>query len=1728
MSYSVVSIREVFIILGLIFLETLNNPAFASNTYCVDAAASSAGTGSCWTSPFKELSSALSAATGVGDQILIAQGTYKPTGSTRACTFLLNVNGIGVYGGYPSGGGMRDPVNNPTILSGDVGTANDISDNCYHVITIGSNLKLNAVLDGVTITAGNANSSIFPDYLGGGIVSKDTGTLTISNVTLRNNYALRGGGMYNQGSSPSLDTVVFSNNFSTDAINGKAGGMYNYANSNPSLNNVSFISNSSAVDGGGMYNSTNSSPILNKVIFQSNLATGSGAGMYNYSNSNVILSNATFSGNTAHNHAGAIYNNSSSINIVNSTFSGNTASTGNGGAMYSDTGAHALNNSTFTNNTAATGTALYNKNLSGFTITNSIFWGNSTGLSIVNSSSTPAISYSLVQNSNGSGGAWVSSFGMDAGHNLDSNPLLSVLGNYGGSMQTHALLPNSVAIDAGNTCVSADQRGVSRVNSCDIGAFESQGFTLTKTSGDAQNTAINTSFTNPLVVALSSVAGEPTAGGTVTFTDLGTTAKTTLSSAQDVSLSSGSASLAAPTANNILGSYTVQASARGVSTPVSFALTNTAAPTVPTAPSLLVATAVSSTQINLTWVDNSSNETGFVLESPAGTALSTLAANLTSYSHTGLTCGTTYTYSLKASNLAGNSSAITATASTAACPVAIPVAPSSLTATAISTTQINLTWVDNSSNETGFVLESPAGTALTTLAANLNSYSHTGLTCGTTYTYSLKASNLAGNSSAITATASTAACPVAIPVAPSSLTATTISTTQIDLTWVDNSSNETGFVLESPAGTALSTVAANLTNYSHTGLTCGTTYTYSLKASNLAGNSSAITATATTAACPVAIPVAPSSLTATAISTTQIDLTWVDNSSNETGFILESPAGTALSTVAANLNSYSHTGLTCGTTYTYSLKASNLAGNSSAITATATTAACPITLNYNLSVTSAGTGSGVVSGTPSGSYPSGTSINLSALANAGSSFTGWTPSSCASSFNLSSNLNCVAVFDAVVTPVITYSLAVNKAGSGSGVVSGTPAGAYPSSTTITLTAIADAGSSFTGWSPSLCGTSFNLTADLNCTALFETLPPATYSLTLNTAGTGAGIISGTTAGNYLANTAVNLTTVASTGSSFKSWSPSHCANFNLTQNTTCTAIFDSNASAASYSLSIQTLGTGKGIVGGTPAGKYVQNTAVNLLAVADSDSEFVGWTPSRCATGFLLDADSTCVAAFSLKSVPNFNLVLNKVGAGTGSILGTASGVYPQNTAINLVAVADSGSEFAGWNPVRCGTSFKLSADSTCTATFTQKAAATYHFSLAQAGSGRGTVTGSTTGDYVSGTVISLSATADADSLFTGWSPINCGTGFALTADTQCTAIFDKKPLAEKPTYNLTLLSSGASNAILNATPAAPYAAGTQVKLSASAPNAQFLGWQGNGCDSTLIMDRNLICVANFQTLSVGRVRVVDELGNAVAQLTEKKSANVIKVNLARIEGKTGVISVRYQTQAGTALAGVDYQSLSGTLTWGDGDNTVKTLEIPIVPYRTHYGDNYLYLLMSTDNEQLKLDSAFIKLILQDVINQLACNNALQIDHTGNLQGNMSCFTHWVNGTEMDKNEVALLSLKPTHIQSTIDMNPQYLGQYGEVLMVAVYFPDAITAPITLQRRGNTWLHWDGALEELSAITRYASLPKQITVDVYDGVLSNALGRFEVYVGYRLADGSIVFNGLNLLKIKVSAQPQAK
>jgi hypothetical protein len=180
-----------------------------------------------------------------------------------------------------------------------------------------------------------------------------------------------------------------------------------------------------------------------------------------------------------------------------------------------------------------------------------------------------------------------------------------------------------------------------------------------------------------------------------------------------------------------------------------------------------------------------------------------------------------------------------------------------------------------------------------------------------------------------------------VPAAPDGLAATAGSASSIDLAWSDHASDEDGFRIElAPGGTTafteIGTVPAGATTFVSTGLSATTAYSYRVRAYNAVGPSApSNTATATTksqASWPMAPP-APSGLVATAASTSQIDLSWTDNSTDEDGFRIEqAPGGTStfteIGTVAADATAFQSTGLAAGTSYSYRVRANNAVGPS--------------------------------------------------------------------------------------------------------------------------------------------------------------------------------------------------------------------------------------------------------------------------------------------------------------------------------------------------------------------------------------------------------------------------------------------------------------------------------------------------------------------------------------------------------------------------------------------------------------------------------------------------------------------------------------------------------------------------------------------------------------------------------------------------------------------------------
>ncbi len=289
----------------------------------------------------------------------------------------------------------------------------------------------------------------------------------------------------------------------------------------------------------------------------------------------------------------------------------------------------------------------------------------------------------------------------------------------------------------------------------------------------------------------------------------------------------------------------------------------------PTAPSNLTGTSSGPNQINLSWTASTDNVgvTGYLLERCTGSGCTSFAQIATpttaTYSNTGLTASTSYSYRVRATDAAGNLSGysnIASVATPAAPDTTPPSAPSNFSATPASTTQINLLWTASTDNVgvTGYLLERCLGSGCTTFSQiaspTVTSYSDTGLTASTSYSYRVRATDAAGNLSAYSNVVNVATLSVpdtTPPTAPSSLSATPTSSTQVNLSWAASTDNVgvTGYLLERCVGsgcTSFSQIATpSGTTYGDTGLTPSTSYGYRVRATDAAGNLSSYSNVAT-------------------------------------------------------------------------------------------------------------------------------------------------------------------------------------------------------------------------------------------------------------------------------------------------------------------------------------------------------------------------------------------------------------------------------------------------------------------------------------------------------------------------------------------------------------------------------------------------------------------------------------------------------------------------------------------------------------------------------------------------------------------------------------------------------------------------------------------------------------------------------------------------------------------
>jgi uncharacterized repeat protein (TIGR02543 family) len=293
-----------------------------------------------------------------------------------------------------------------------------------------------------------------------------------------------------------------------------------------------------------------------------------------------------------------------------------------------------------------------------------------------------------------------------------------------------------------------------------------------------------------------------------------------------------------------------------------------------------------------------------------------------------------------------------------------------------------------------------------------------------------------------------------------------------------------------------------------------------------------------------------------------------------------------------------------------------------------------------------------------------------------------------------------------------YTLTVNTAGSGS-VTKAPDQATYTYGTVVTLTATANAGSTFAGWSGNLTGTTnpatITMDSDKIVTANFPLVGQSQFHLTVfGSTGATVRVNPDPPSHWFDPGTSVTLTVTPPAGYSFLNWTGDLTGNANpvtfvMNANKTVMANFTTQTQ---YTLTVNTAGSGS-VTKAPDQATYAYGAVVTLTAIANAGSTFAGWSGDLTGTTnpvtFVMNANKTVMANFTTQTL--YTLTVNTAGSGSVTKAPNQT-TYTYGTVVTLTATADAGSTFAGWSGNLTGTTnpvnIVMNANKTVTANFTE------------------------------------------------------------------------------------------------------------------------------------------------------------------------------------------------------------------------------------------------------------------------------------------------------------------------------------------------------------------------------------------------------------------------------------------
>ena len=518
------------------------------------------------------------------------------------------------------------------------------------------------------------------------------------------------------------------------------------------------------------------------------------------------------------------------------------------------------------------------------------------------------------------------------------------------------------------------------------------------------------------------------------------------------------------------------------------------------------------------------------------------------------------------------------------------------------------------------------------------------------------------------------------------------------------------------------------------------------------------------------------------------------------------------------------------------------------------------TITYTITASANPTEGGTVNG--SGSYASGQTVNLNAIANTGYNFTNWTENGSVVSTNAEYSFTAAADRTLIANfELVNYTISAIANPVDGGTINGT--GDYTYGQTVNLSAVANTGYTFVNWTEN--DTEVSTDAEYSFTATGNRNLVANFQINTYTISTSANPVDGGTvngAGDYTHGQTVTLSAVANTGYNFVNWTEngsvvSTDAEYSFTAEADRTLV--ANFATITYIISASASPVEGGTINGT--GDYEYGQEATLSATANTGYTFVNWTENDTEVStnaeytFTVDGNRILVANFEINTY-TVTAIASPVEGGNVSIdLASQNDIYNYGTNLVIIATANEGYHFVQWNDgvTTAQRTYMVDANAEFIAYFVQNEAEQYIIAATANPAEGGSVEGD--GIYLENENATLTATANPNYTFINWTEndavvsTDASYSFAVTANRTLVANF------ELNTYTISASANPAEGGTI--TGAGEYTHGQMVTLGATT-NAgyAFVNWTENGSvvsntasySFQATADRTL--VANFEAVT--------------------------------------------------------------------------------------------------------------------------------------------------------------------------------------------------------------------------------------------------------------------------------------